>query len=110
MSYRETNQPQLIKPDVPNVEIRHDSPRILVLYGSLREQSYSRFWAVEAARSIESLGFQVCIYDPRGLPVKDPELDDHPKLKELLELSLWSECQVSPCPEIYGTITGVFKN
>lgn len=110
MSYRDGNPPPLIKPDVPNIEIRHDSPRILVLYGSLREQSYSRFLAEEAARILESLGCEVRIYDPRGLPVKDPELDDHPKVKELRELSLWSEGQVWSCPEMHGTITGVFKN
>src|SRR5690554_426658 len=110
MSYRDTNPPPLKKPDVPNIEIRHDSPRILVLYGSLREQSYSRFLAEEAARILESLGCEVRIYDPRGLPVRDPELDDHPKVKELRELSLWSEGQVWSCPEMHGTITGVFKN
>jgi arsenic resistance protein ArsH len=81
-----------------------------MLYGSLRERSYSRLLAEEAGRVLADLGSEVRFFDPTGLPVKGPGLDDHPKVQELRELSLWSEGQVWSCPEMHGTITGVFKN
>ncbi|MEQ1507991.1 MAG: arsenical resistance protein ArsH [Myxococcota bacterium] len=85
-------------------------PRFLVLYGSLRERSYSRLLAEEAARILVSLGGEVRWFHPHALPMKGPGLDDHPKVLELRELSLWSEGQVWCSPEMHGAITGVFKN
>jgi len=81
-----------------------------MLYGSLRKRSYSRLLAEEAARILEELGCEVRWFHPRALPVKAPGLDDHPEVTCLRELSLWSEAQVWSCPEMHGTITGVFKN
>ena len=46
-------------------------PRILILYGSLREISYSRLLAFEARRLLERLGCEVRMFDPRGLPLPD---------------------------------------
>ncbi len=46
-------------------------PRILILYGSLRARSYSRFLAHEAARLLDYFGCEVRIYDPTGLPLPD---------------------------------------
>ncbi|MDZ4320115.1 MAG: NAD(P)H-dependent oxidoreductase, partial [Phenylobacterium sp.] len=69
-------------------------PRILLLYGSLRERSYSRFATEEAARILERLGCETRIFDPRGLPLPDAVDPDHPKVQELRALSLWSEGQV----------------
>src|ERR1044072_6241779 len=69
-------------------------PRILMLYGSLRERSYSRFLTQEAARILEALGAEVRIFDPAGLPVVDSVPDSHPKVAELRALCLWSEGQV----------------
>lgn len=84
--------------------------RILLLYGSLRERSYSRFLVEEAARLLQRFGAEVRIFDPRGLPLVDEvEGNQHPKVKELLQLSLWSEGQVWCSPERHGTITGVIK-
>ena len=85
-------------------------PRILMLYGSLRERSYSRLLTEEAGRILTDLGCEVRIYDPRDLPVKGPGLDEHPEVVRLRELSLWSEGQVWCSPEMHGAITGVFKN
>ena len=85
-------------------------PRILLLYGSLRERSYSRLLVEEAARILERLGCETRIFDPGGLPVPDSVPADHPKVQELRELSLWSEGQVWCSPERHGTLSGVFKS
>jgi arsenical resistance protein ArsH len=84
-------------------------PRILLLYGSLRERSYSRFLTQEAARLLQHFGAETRIYDPRDLPLPDAVAADHPKVKELRELSLWSEGQVWCSPERHGAISGVMK-
>ncbi|CAN7443338.1 arsenical resistance protein ArsH [Aminobacter sp. LjRoot7] len=85
-------------------------PRILLLYGSLRERSYSRFLTQEAARLLEHFGAETRIYDPSGLPLPDGAPTDHPKVKELRELSLWSEGQVWTSPERHGAMSGVMKS
>jgi arsenic resistance protein ArsH len=85
-------------------------PRILLLYGSLRERSYSRLATEEAARILQHLGCETRIFDPRGLPLPDAEGDDHPKVQELRALSLWSEGQVWCSPERHGAMTGVIKS
>jgi arsenical resistance protein ArsH len=85
-------------------------PRILLLYGSLRERSYSRFLTLEAERLLKHFGAETRVFDPRDLPVADSVPADHPKVAELRALSLWSEGQVWCSPERHGTITGVFKN
>ncbi|CAN7402964.1 arsenical resistance protein ArsH [Phenylobacterium sp. LjRoot219] len=84
-------------------------PRILLLYGSLRERSYSRLLVEEAARILRRLGAETRIYDPRDLPLPDAVSPDHPKVQELRELSLWSEGQVWCSPERHGAISGVMK-
>jgi arsenical resistance protein ArsH len=84
-------------------------PRILLLYGSLRERSYSRFLTQEAARILEALGAETRIFNPLGLPLPDATPSDHPKVAELRAASLWSEGQVWCSPERHGAITGVMK-
>ncbi len=85
-------------------------PRILLLYGSLRERSYSRLLTLEAERLLQHFGAETRVYDPRGLPLPDSVPPDHPKVAELRELSNWSEGQVWCSPERHGAITGVFKS
>ena len=85
-------------------------PRILVLHGSLRETSFSRKLANEMARLLEVLGCEVRSFDPSDLPVRDPTIEDHPKVVELRALSEWSEGHVWVSPEMHGCITGAFKN
>ncbi len=85
-------------------------PRILLLYGSLRERSYSKLLTLEAERLLQRFGAETRVFDPRDLPVADSVPGDHPKVAELRALSLWSEGQVWCSPERHGTITGVFKN
>jgi len=85
-------------------------PRILLLYGSLRPQSFSRKLALESERILRHLGAETRVFDPHDLPMLDSVPKDHPKVRELRELSRWSEGQVWVSPERHGTITGVFKN
>jgi arsenical resistance protein ArsH len=86
------------------------SPKILVLYGSLRPTSFSRKLAYEFARLLDLLGCDVRVYNPRGLPVRDPALENELKVKELRALTQWSDGHMWVSPEMHGTITGVFKN
>ncbi|MEX1828951.1 arsenical resistance protein ArsH [Luteibacter sp. CQ10] len=93
--------------------VDHDGghpPRILILYGSLRPQSFSRKLALEAERILRHLGAETRVFDPAELPMLDSVAADHPKVQELRALSLWSEGHVWVSPERHGTITGVFKN
>jgi len=85
-------------------------PRILVLYGSLRETSFSRKLAYEFARLLEATGCDVRVYNPRGLPVRDPVLEHHIKVQELRALTHWSDGHMWVSPEMHGTVTGTFKN
>jgi len=85
-------------------------PRILLLYGSLRERSYSRLAVEEAARLLRYFGCETRIFDPADLPLPDQVAgDDHPSVAALRNLSLWSEGQVWCSPERHGQITGIMK-
>lgn len=84
-------------------------PRILMLYGSLRERSYSRLATEEAARLLTAMGAEVKIFNPSGLPLPDDAPETHPKVAELRELVLWSEGMVWCSPERHGAMTGIMK-
>ncbi len=103
----------LAPPDLARLEPSRRAdhpPRILLLYGSLRERSYSRLLVEEAARLLQVLGAEARIFDPRELPITGSVGPDDRKVQELRALSLWSEGQVWCSPEMHGAITGVFKN
>ena len=80
-----------------------------MLYGSLRQRSYSRFLTLEAARLLETFGAEVRIFNPSGLPLPDDAPETHPKVQELRELSAWSEGHVWCSPERHGSMTGIMK-
>ena len=86
------------------------APRILILYGSLRDRSFSRFLAQESARVLTMFGAETRIFDPTSLPVFDRKSYDHPKVQELRMASTWSEGHVWISPEQHGSMTAVFKN
>ncbi|EFH10315.1 arsenical resistance protein ArsH [Pseudoroseomonas cervicalis] len=100
--------PDLARLGIPGAS--QHPPRILLLYGSLRERSYSKLLTLEAERILRRLGAQTRVFDPRDLPVVDSVPADHPKVTELRELSLWSEGQVWCSPERHGAVTGILKN
>ena len=89
--------------------ISQHRPRILLLYGSLRERSFSRLAVEEAARLLDAMGAEPRLYNPRGLPLADAEEESHPKVKELRELAEWSEGMVWCSPERHGAMTGIMK-
>ena len=84
-------------------------PRILVLHGSIRERSYSRFAAEEAGRLLRWFGCEVRTFDPRALPLPDGAEPDHPKVKELRDLADWAEGMVWVSPERHGAMTAIMK-
>lgn len=94
----------LVGPDEP----RH-APRILVLYGSLRERSYSRLLSEEASRLLLWYGCEVRTFNPSGLPLPDDADSDHPRVQELRELAEWSEGMLWVSPERHGAMTGIMK-
>ena len=85
------------------------APRFLLLYGSLRERSFSRLAAEEAARVLRALGGETRLFNPSGLPLVDDAPADHPKVKELHELVQWAEGMVWSSPERHGAMTGLMK-
>lgn len=94
---------QLISPAIDH------KPRILMLYGSLRERSYSRFLTVEGQHLLEAFGAEVRVFHANGLPLPNDAPDDHPKVQELREAMLWSEGQVWTSPERHGAMSAVMK-
>lgn len=92
----------------PAERARH-APRILLLYGSLRERSFSRLLSEEAARVLRHLGAETRTFDPHGLPLPDDAETSHPKVAELRDLAMWSEGMVWVSPERHGAMTGVMK-
>jgi arsenic resistance protein ArsH len=97
--------PQRLRPAAASTH----PPRILLLYGSLRERSYSRLVSEEAARLLRKMGAETRTFDPHGLPLPDEVPDTHPKVRELHELVQWSEGMVWCSPERHGAMTGVMK-
>ena len=109
--------PALSTADLPGIDVdllaaadddRHP-PRILLLYGALRPQSYSRKTVLEAERILQRLGCDTRVFDPSALPLYDPANASHPKVAELRELAVWSEGMVWSSPEQHGTMTGLMK-
>ncbi len=85
------------------------APRFLLLYGSLRERSFSKLLTLEAARLLIAMGGEVRVFDPAGLPLPDSEPETHPKVQELREAAAWAEGMVWTSPERHGAMTGIMK-
>ena len=85
-------------------------PRVLLLYGSLRQKSFSRLMTEEAARVLEKFGAEIKIFNPSGLPLPDDAKDTHEKVQELRQMVNWSEAMVWCSPERHGAMTGIMKS
>jgi arsenical resistance protein ArsH len=85
------------------------APRFLLLYGSLRERSYSKLLTLEAARLLMAMGGEVRIFDPAGLPLPDAAPETHPKVQELRDAAAWAEGMVWTSPERHGAMSGIMK-
>ena len=92
-----------------NAPLNHP-PKILFLYGSLRERSFSRLLAEEAQRIAEAMGCETRFFHPTGLPLVDDAPETHPKVVELRELVQWAEGMVWSSPERHGAMTGLMKS
>lgn len=101
---------QIPDPDLLSGSRTRHPPRILILYGSLRARSYSRFLALEAQRLLHRFGAETRMFDPAGLPLPDGAPTDHPKVQELRTLSEWSEGHLWVSPERHGAMSGVLKS
>ena len=103
---------QFRRPDISQFSTGASShkPRFLLLYGSLRDRSFSRLVIEECKRLLELMGGEVQVFNPAGLPLPDSVDDSHPKVQELRELMAWSEGQVWCSPEKHGSITGIMKS
>ena len=118
MTDRLTDLPQLDPelfrvPDVNRLRPASPSthpPRFLLLYGSLRERSFSRLLVEEAGRLLTAMGAEVRMFNPSGLPLPDDAPESHPKVVELRELVQWSEGMVWCSPERHGAMTGIMKS
>lgn len=84
-------------------------PRIALLYGSLRDRSFSRLVVEESARLLQAMGAETRTFNPSGLPLADAEDASHPKVQELRELTQWCEGMVWCSPERHGAMTGIMK-
>jgi arsenic resistance protein ArsH len=113
-----TDMPQLSEehfqlPDIDRLlhaERASHPPRILLLYGSLRERSFSRLMTEEASRVLQRLGAEARTFNPSGLPLPDDTDAHHPKVQELRDLVTWSEGMVWCSPERHGAMTGIMKS
>ena len=85
------------------------SPRILILYGSVRERSYSRLAGEETGRLLSAMGAEVKTFNPSGLPLPDDAAETHPKVQELRELVRWCDGMVWSSPERHGAMSAVMK-
>lgn len=94
----------------PLGEKNKHKPRVLVLYGTLRVKGFSKLLAYECGRIADLLDLDVRLFNPDGLPVRDPELSEHPKVVELRSLVEWSEGHVWVASELHGGLCSVFKN
>lgn len=101
--------PQIEVSSLKSADDLGHKPRILLLYGSVRAESYSRKAALEAARILRHLGCETKMFDPSGLPLPDDAEPDHPKVIELRELAVWSEGMVWSSPERHGAMTAIMK-
>ena len=110
MQLPNVNSTLFIVPALPAAAQPSHPPRILLLYGSVRERAFSRLASEEAARLLEEMGCETKTFNPSGLPLPDDAPDTHPKVAELRCLAAWAEGMVWTSPERHGAMTGIMKS
>ena len=101
------NKPSLDK--FQSNSFQNHPPKILLLYGSLRDRSFSRLLAEEAQRILKAMGCETRFFNPHGLPQVDDAPETHPEVVELRALAEWAEGMVWSSPERHGAMTGLMK-
>ena len=96
--------------ELPDNSLINHPPKILLLYGSLRERSFSRLLAEEAERILMAMGCETRFFNPAGLPQVEDAPETHSKVQELRKLVEWSEGMVWSSPERHGAMTGLMKS
>merc|ERR1711998_600194 len=83
------------------IRMSEHAPKILILTGSLRDESCSRRVGIEAGRLLASYGAEVKLYDPADLPLFSQDIDpkSNAKVVELRNLTRWCEGMVWALPE-----------
>ncbi len=102
------NSKKQVTSDIKHLD--NESPKILLLYGSLRKASYSKKLTLEAQKILDSLGADTQVYHANELPVFDHQSYEHEKVKELRKKTHWADAMVWCSPEIHGNVSSVLKN
>ena len=111
MSFENIDFKLLTVPTFEQVQAKslYHPPRILLLYGSNRERSYSRFAVLEAGKILEYFGAEVKIFHPKGLALPEDGDATQPKVQELHALLAWAEGMVWCSPERHGAMSSILK-
>lgn len=111
MSFENIDLDLLKQPNFEQIqaqELNHP-PRILLLYGSNRERSYSRLAVLEAGKILGHFGAEVKIFHPKGLALPEDGDATQPKVQELHALLAWAEGMVWCSPERHGAMSSILK-
>ena len=82
---------------LPTARASHP-PRILLLYGSARERSYSQLLTEEAARLLSKMGAEPKIFDPAVCPCLTMPLKATPRCKSCGSLRNGQKAWCGPRP------------
>jgi len=109
MKFTEASTPNIDDVQFQSVPFDGPPPKVLLLYGSLRDASYSRMASEECARILQKLGAETETFDPTDLPLPDGAKDSHPKVQELRDKVTACDAMVWVSPERHGAMTGIMK-
>ncbi|WP_255169345.1 NADPH-dependent FMN reductase [Natrononativus amylolyticus] len=89
-----------------------DSPAILAVCGSLREESYTRTTLEYVLEAAAAAGAETELLDLReyDLPVYDPDVDDQGDGEEAMRLVREADAVVLGTPVYHGSYSGALKN
>jgi len=109
MIFTDPTTPNIDEAQLQPVPFDGPAPKVLLLYGSLRDTSYSRMASEECARILQKLGADTNTFVPTDLPLPDSAKDSHPKVQELRDKVTACDAMVWVSPERHGAMTGIMK-